>query len=84
MSCSKNLALKDLQVVKITCGFLDADSFDESAVYLGAGVLEVHVGLLRRHPLHSVLPGEGHRVLDLEYENIFQKYFTNDTNMSGQ
>lgn len=53
-------------VVKQTCGFLDANSLHEAAVDLGAGVLEVHVGLLRGHPLHPVLPGEGHCVLDLK------------------
>ena len=49
-----------------TCRLLDADSLHEAPVDLGAGVLEVHVGLLGRHPLHPVLPGEGHRVLDLK------------------
>lgn len=54
----------------ITCRLFYADSLHQAAVYLGAGVLQVHVGLLGRHPLHPVLPGEGHSVLDLETKQI--------------
>ena len=53
-----------------TCRFLDADGLHEAAVDLAACVLEVHVGLLRRHPLHPVLAGEGHRVLDLQHGKL--------------
>ena len=62
--CDNNNKLLVLPL--LTCRFLYSDGLHQAAVYLGAGVLEVHVGLLGGHPLHPVLPGEGHPMLDLK------------------
>ena len=68
-----------------TCRFLDADGLHEAAVDLAACVLEVHVGLLRRHPLHPVLAGEGHRVLNLQQGklNYGPSEFSGGTSQDG-
>ena len=50
---------------RTTCRLLDPHSLHKATIYFWSSVLEMHVCLLRTHPLHPIFPGKGHCVLNL-------------------